>query len=80
MEPAVLEGTPEQFPYDEETLVARAKEVFETMTGVKDESVLADNFRFEFPIVSLDKDAYLKAVRGFQLTDAIPDMDAHPYD
>ena len=81
MEPAVLEGTPESFPYDEETLVARAKEVFlETMTGVKDESVLADNFRFEFPIVSLDKEAYLKAVRGFQLTDAIPDMDAHPYD
>lgn len=80
MEPAVLDGTPETFPYDEATLIARAKEVFETMTGLKDESVLADDFRFEFPIVSLDKEAYLKAVRGFQLTDAIPDMNAHPYD
>ena len=38
----------------EDQLIARAKEVFETMTGVKDDSVLAPDFRFEFPVVRVD--------------------------
>jgi hypothetical protein len=63
----------------EDTLIARAEEVFATMTGVKDDSVLAEDFRFEFPVVSLDKEAYLKAVRGFSLDQAIPDMNSNAY-
>ena len=87
----------------EDQLIARAKEVFETMTGVKDDSVLAPDFRFEFPVVrvdlgrravnsptlslalratlvrqvSLDKDKYLAAVRGFSLNSAIPNMNSN---
>jgi hypothetical protein len=80
LEPAVLEGTPTQFPIPPEQLIQRAKAVFETDTGVKDDSVLADNFRFEFPVVSLDREGYLKAVRGFGLQAAFPDLQAHPYD
>ena len=38
----------------DDLLIARAKEVFETMTGVKDDSVLAPDFRFEFPVVRVD--------------------------
>ena len=64
----------------EDQLIARAKDVFATMTGVKDDSVLAEDFRFEFPVVSLDKEAYLKAVRGFSLDQAIPDMNSNAYD
>ncbi len=63
----------------EEKLITRAKDVFATMTGVKDDSVLADDFRFEFPVVSLDKEAYLKAVRGFSLDQAIPNMNSNAY-
>lgn len=39
----------------EEKLINLAKQVFETSSGQKDASVLADDFRFEFPIVSLSK-------------------------
>lgn len=80
LEPALLEGTPTNFSIPPEQLIQRAKAVFETDTGVKDDSVLADNFRFEFPVVSLDREGYLKAVRGFSLEAAFPDLDAHPYD
>jgi hypothetical protein len=80
VEPAVLPGTPETFPVSADALIERAKSVFETKTGLEDDSVLSDDFRFEFPIVSLDKESYLKAVRGFQLTSAFPNLDAHPYD
>jgi hypothetical protein len=81
VQPAVLEGTDPEFAkkFGEDILISRAKDVFATMTGVKDESVLAEDFRFEFPIVSLDKDAYLKAVRGFSLEGAIPDMNSNAY-
>mmetsp|Transcript_11765 Transcript_11765/g.33181 ORF Transcript_11765/g.33181 Transcript_11765/m.33181 type:complete len:262 (+) Transcript_11765:2556-3341(+) len=79
--PAVLDGTDAGFVerFGEDTLIARAEEVFATMTGVKDDSVLAEDFRFEFPVVSLDKEAYLKAVRGFSLDQAIPDMNSNAY-
>ena len=49
----------------------------ETQTGITEDSVLAEDFRFEFPVVSLDRAAYLKAVRGFGLSDAFPNMDTH---
>ncbi len=45
-----------------------AKKVhFETDNGVTDPSVLADDFRFEFPIIKLDRETYLKTVSGFTL-------------
>lgn len=78
--PAVLPDTPTNFPIAPEELIALAKKVFATQTGVEDDSVLSPDFRFEFPIVSLDRAAYLKAVRGFGLKEAIPDLDSHPYD
>lgn len=79
VKPAVLEGTPENFPIGPDELISKAKAVFDTQTGLDDDSVLADDFRFEFPVVSLDKAAYLKAVRGFGLKDAIPNLNANPY-
>lgn len=42
--------------------------------------MLADDFRFEFPVISLDKASYLKAVRSFGLRGAFPNLGAHPYD
>lgn len=77
--PAVLEGTPSTFPIAPEELLTQAKKVFhETRTGITDDSVLADDFRFEFPVVSLDRSGYLKAVRSFGLGEALPDLDSHP--
>ena len=46
----------QSFPIGEEKLISMAKQVFETSSGQKDASVLADDFRFEFPIVSLSKE------------------------
>lgn len=59
------------------------QDLFATDTGVRGgpsaEALLSDDFRFEFPVVSLPKDEYLKAVRSFSLRDAIPNLNAHPY-
>jgi len=78
--PAVLPGTPTDFPIPPEDLIRMAKSaLLESNVGVDDDSVLADDFRFEFPVISLDRAAYLKAVRGFGLKTAIPDIDQHPY-
>ena len=46
----------QSFSIGEEKLISMAKHVFETSSGQKDSSVLADDFRFEFPIVSLSKE------------------------
>jgi hypothetical protein len=78
--PAVLPGTPAAFLIPADRLVALAKAAFATQTGVDDDSVLAPDFRFEFPVVSLDREAYLKAVRGFGLKEALPDLQPHAYD
>ena len=43
-------------------------------------SLSTDDFRFEFPVISLPKEKYLQAVRSFQLRSAFPNLDAHPYD
>lgn len=78
--PAVLPGTPESFLFTEDELIEKAKKVlFESETGLNDDSVLSDDFRFEFPVVSLDKKSYLKAVRGFQLKTAIPNLSTNAY-
>lgn len=45
----------QSFPISEQELISKAKQVFETSSGQKDPSVLSDDFRFEFPIVSLSK-------------------------
>lgn len=39
--------------------------------------MLAEDFRFEFPVVSLTRADYLKAVKSFKLTDAFPDGCPH---
>ena len=53
--PAVLPGTPERFPIPPEKLIAKAQQLLRDGSGVKQPELLADNFRFEFPIVSLSK-------------------------
>eukprot|EP00884_Botryococcus_braunii_P020135 jgi/Botrbrau1/6805/Bobra.0153s0008.1 len=81
MPPAVLPETPDVFPIPPERLIQLAQKVFfDEEGGLRNPDVLADNFRFEFPIVSLNKKEYLKAVGSFQLKVAFPDLDAHPYD
>ena len=45
----------QNFSIGEDKLISLAKHMFETQSGQKDHSVLSDDFRFEFPIVSLDK-------------------------
>lgn len=54
--PATLADAPRTFSISEQELIKKAKHVFDdTQVGIKDDSVLAENFRFEFPVVSLDK-------------------------
>ncbi len=79
--PATLPDAPAPgaFPIAADRLVELARAAFATQTGVDDESVLADDFRFEFPVISLARADYLKAVRGFSLKTAIPDLDPHVY-
>ncbi|KAK9806001.1 hypothetical protein WJX73_002925 [Symbiochloris irregularis] len=78
--PATLADTPRTFSISEQELIKKAKHIFEeTQVGVKDDSVLASDFRFEFPVVSLDKQKYLKAVRSFDLFKALPNLKSHAY-
>eukprot|EP00200_Dunaliella_tertiolecta_P004250 CAMPEP_0202347024 /NCGR_PEP_ID=MMETSP1126-20121109/5563_1 /ASSEMBLY_ACC=CAM_ASM_000457 /TAXON_ID=3047 /ORGANISM="Dunaliella tertiolecta, Strain CCMP1320" /LENGTH=218 /DNA_ID=CAMNT_0048938515 /DNA_START=152 /DNA_END=808 /DNA_ORIENTATION=+ len=79
---AKLPGTPAPgtFPIKEKRLVEIAKELFDKGVGMEDESMLAPEFRFEFPVVSLPKDKYLEAVRSFKLKEAFPNMNPHAYD
>ena len=51
----MLPGTPERFPIPPEKLIAKAQQLLRDGSGVKQPELLADNFRFEFPIVSLSK-------------------------
>ena len=53
--PAVLPDTPERFPIPPGDLIAKAQQLLRDGSGVKQPELLADNFRFEFPIVSLSK-------------------------
>ena len=54
---ATLPGTPKSFPIQPEKLIEKAKQVYKANSGVDDPSLLADDFRFEFPVVSLAKEA-----------------------
>ena len=53
---ATLPGTPKSFPISAEKLIEKAKQVYKANSGVDDPSLLADDFRFEFPVVSLAKE------------------------
>ncbi|KAL0054639.1 hypothetical protein WJX82_000353 [Trebouxia sp. C0006] len=77
--PATLPGTPQNFQIGEEKLISMAKQLFGSSSGQKDPSVLSDDFRFEFPIVSLSKEEYLKATGTFNLEEAFPNLASHPY-
>lgn len=46
----------QNFQIGEEKLIGMAKQLFGSSSGQKDPSVLSDDFRFEFPIVSLSKE------------------------
>lgn len=78
--PAVLPGTPSTFPIPANRLIELAKAAFAVRTGIEDDSVLAPDFRFEFPVVSLGREEYLATVKGFDLAGAFPDMNSHAYD
>ncbi|GAX84257.1 hypothetical protein CEUSTIGMA_g11680.t1 [Chlamydomonas eustigma] len=80
--PAVLLGTPkaDSFPISKEELIEKAKSVFKAGTGLERPDDLADDFRFEFPIISLPKKEYLAAVSSFRLKEAFPDINPHAYD
>ncbi|PSC76916.1 amidase signature enzyme [Micractinium conductrix] len=80
--PAVLPGTPapgEPFPFTSEQLIAKAQAVHAGDTGIQDESVLSPEFKFEFPIVKMDRAAYLKTVRGFTFKQGIPNLSSNAY-
>lgn len=81
LHPAVLPGTVKDFPIKQEELIAKAKQIlYEDELGKNDESVLADDFRFEFPIVKLDKKDYLKAIRSFNFKEGFPNYAQNAYD
>ncbi|KAI7839161.1 hypothetical protein COHA_007051 [Chlorella ohadii] len=83
VQPAVLPGTPASaaaFPFTPEQLIEKAKQVHATDTGIHDDSVLAPDFRFAFPIIKLSREEYLKTVRGFTFKQGVPNLDSHPYD
>eukprot|EP00891_Asterochloris_glomerata_P004478 jgi/Astpho2/4478/Aster-x1249 len=77
--PATLPDTPQNFPISESKLIDIAKKLYAEDTGTKNPDALAPAFRFEFPIVSLGKKEYLKAVGTFNLDEAFPNMASHPY-
>ncbi|MEW5320308.1 MAG: hypothetical protein WDW38_011390 [Sanguina aurantia] len=80
VEVATLPGTPKDFAFSEEEMIEMAKKLFHVdESGVKNSDALAADFRFEFPIVSLGKKEFIKAVSSFKIKDAFPDMEAHPY-
>ena len=61
--PATLPGTPKSFHIPADKLIETAKQVYKANSGVDDPSLLADNFRFEFPVVSLAKQVRAFAAR-----------------
>ena len=66
------------FPIDESTLIHKAKCFLYHGQGVEKPELLADSFVFMGPFVGgddgLPKDAYLKAVGGFNIKKAFPDL------
>ena len=56
VQPAVLPGTPASFPIPAEKLIAMVQSIYKENSGVDNPGLLADDFRFEFPVVSLPKE------------------------
>ena len=52
---AVLPGTPATLTTPPEELIRKAQQLHKDGSGVRQPELLADDFRFEFPIVSLSK-------------------------
>ena len=70
-----------QFKIKPDQLIARCKEVVNKNIGLEDPDDLADDFLFQFPIIGpLTKDAYIKAVKGFKVTDIFPDLNIGAHD
>lgn len=67
------EGIP-YFPLKEAELIDLCKKVVEANFGTKTPDLLADDFKFRFPVVELDKDEFIKAFGSFKLEQAFPDM------
>ena len=57
--PAVLPGTTASFPIPPEKLISLAQDVYKQNSGVDNPELLAPDFRFEFPVVSLAKEVRL---------------------
>jgi hypothetical protein len=63
------------FPIKPDDLIMKAKIYLAYDMGVSKPDLLADNFEFVGPVVGpLPKKTYLKAVGGFRLAEAFPDM------
>lgn len=62
----------QNFQIGEEKLISMAKHLFGSSSGQKDPSALSDDFRFEFPIVSLSKEVSTYCHKRLQSLDSVP--------
>lgn len=62
----------QNFQIGEEKLISMAKQLFGSSSGQKDPSALSDDFRFEFPIVSLSKEVSIYCHKQLQSLDSVP--------
>lgn len=68
------------FKIKPDDLIVLTKEVLKKGAGLEDPSCLAENFEFCAPVVGpLRKEAYLGALRSFDLLTAFPDMNQRYY-
>ena len=69
------------FPLTDEAMIATTKEFLFHNTGIAKPSLLANDFNFRGPVVGpLAKEAYLKAVGGFDIKEAFPDLNPRFHD
>lgn len=72
------------FPISLEELITKSKEFLSANQGVERPELLDDSFCFMGPVVGgpegLPKENYLKAVGGFQIKDAFPDINPRFHD
>lgn len=70
-----------KFPIGPNELIAKAKNVIDKQFGIDDESVLAEEFVFQFPIIGpLGKQEFINTTKGFQLKTIFPDQNLGVYD
>ncbi len=62
----------QNFKIGEEKLISMAKQLFNSSSGQKDPSALSDDFRFEFPIVSLGKEVRRYCHKHLQSLNSVP--------